>query len=480
MADTETTDIRTLLGGGASEDRIAASHFVVGAVFLIFGSLISVLSLVSLRFADLIPISFGRLEPMANLALTLGFGVISLVGGAYYVLPRLTGARLWSTSLARLGLLGMAGIVAAGIVAIALGLGSGRQPFGLPWWLDIPLLGAMSVPALITMRTIASRTEERSYVTLWFVIAGSVWIPLLFLVNLVGHHPSLKAVQVAYVDMFVSGGLVTMVVLTLGTGLLYYAVVKELDTPLASRQLALVGFWSLGFASIWWGVAQLTFGPGPDWVSGVAAALGLALPVAVIANAANVSLTLEGSWGDLDEKHGVRAGLLGLYLAVIVAALAAVAGFRSVAAVAGLTAFWEGIEITWMTGVGALLVAGTSFSALPRLVGREIHSADRVRSFLRYTLIGSVGTLVSLAAAGAIAGYSWIAGSNSAAYVDVGEGWAAGVGATVDTLLLVGALFAIVALLGHLSYASVVVGTVTSGRATSQEILVLKGEGADE
>ncbi|MDX1467826.1 MAG: cbb3-type cytochrome c oxidase subunit I [Acidimicrobiia bacterium] len=475
MAETETTDIRTLLGGGAGEDRLAVSHFVVGAVFLILGSLLSVLSLVALRFGDLIPVSFGRVEPMANLSLVIGFGVISLVGGVYYVLPRLTGARLSSTGLARLGLLGMAGIVTAGVVAIGFGFGSGRQPFGLPWWLDIPMLGTLSIPALTALRTIAVRTEPRSYVTVWFVIAGTVWMPLLFLANLVGHLPLLEAVQVAYVDMFVSGGMVTMVLLTLGTGLLYYAVVKELDAPLASRQLALVGLWSLGFASVWWGLAQLTFGPGPDWISGVVAALGLALPVAALANAANVSLTLEGSWGDLGTNHGVRAGVIGLYLAAIVAALAAVAGFRSAAAVTALTSFWEGIEIAWMAGVGALLVAATSLSALPRLVGREIHSGDRVRSFVRYTLVGSVGTLVTLATAGAVTGYSWTAGSNSAAYADFGEGWGAGVGATADTLLLLGALFAIVTLLGHLAYASVVLGTITSGKATTQELLVSKG-----
>src|SRR5690606_24192772 len=97
----------------------------------------------------------------------------------------------------------------------------------------------------------------------------------------------------AYNDLFTSAGLVTMVVITLGSGLFYYAVVRELDIALASRQLAQVGFWSLGLASVWWGIAQLIFGPGPNWVAGVAAALGLAFPIGALANAANISLTLE-------------------------------------------------------------------------------------------------------------------------------------------------------------------------------------------
>ena len=81
MATTQTADLRTLLGGGADEDRLAASHFLVGAVFAVIGGSLQALALFALRFDDLLPISYGRLESMANLTLVLGFAVISLVGG---------------------------------------------------------------------------------------------------------------------------------------------------------------------------------------------------------------------------------------------------------------------------------------------------------------------------------------------------------------------------------------------------------------
>src|SRR5690606_33588267 len=126
-----------------------------------------------------------------------------------------------------------------------------------------------------------------------------------------------------------------------------------------------------------------------------------------LANAANVSLTLEGSWGDLRDRPGITAGIYGLFLAVGVGALAALAGFRSVASVASLTAFWEAIEYTAVAGVGVLLVAGVSFPALPRLLGREIPSLTRARSFSRLTVIGTVGVLVFMTAAGLLHGYSW-------------------------------------------------------------------------
>ncbi|MCI0679641.1 MAG: cbb3-type cytochrome c oxidase subunit I [Actinobacteria bacterium] len=475
MADTKTADIRAVLGGGTPEDRLAAVHILVGAVFLLIGSVAAVLSFFALRFPDLIPVSYGRLEPIANLTLVIGFGVVSLVGGIYYALPRLTGTRLWNARLAGLGLLGTTGLVTLGVLAVALGLGSGRQPFGLPWWLDIPMLGVLAVPFMVTGRTIAERQERRSYVTVWFMLGGVTWLPLLYAAHVAGHLPSLGVLAVAYNDLFLSSGLQTMVILTLGSGLFYYTVVRELDVPLASRQLAMVGFWSLGFASVWWGTAQLIFGPGPDWVSGVAAALGLALPVGALANAANVSLTLEGSWDETSTHPGVAAGVTGTYLAVGVGAIAAFAGFRSVAAVTALTGFWEGVEYALIAGVGALLVAGTTLPSLPRLLGREIVSRQRARTFTRLTLAGSVGVLVAMAAHGLLSGYSWIGGANTGEFVSVGEGWGTGVGAGGDTLLLLALISAVVALMGHLSDASTVFGTLVRGRAVPQEVLVSMG-----
>lgn len=478
MAGTQTADIRALLGGGTGGDRVAATHFLVGAAFLVLGGVLSLLALLSLRFADLFPITYGRLEPMANLTLLIGFAVISLIGGVYYVLPRLTGAKLWGAEIAGLGMLGISGVVILGLAAIAFGFGSGRQPLGLPWWLNLPLAFLLALPLVITVGTVSNRTESRSYVSIWFALGGTAWLALLSITYLIGDLP-VRSLTVAYTDVFFHAGLVTMVIVTLGSGLFYYTLVKELDVSLASRQLALVGFWSLGFASVWWGVAQLMFGPGPTWVSGVVAALGLAFPIGALVNAANASLTLEGSWDVLDDKPGVSAGLYGLYFAVGVGFLAALAGFRSVASVTSLTGFWEAIEYAFVAGVGTLLVAGVSFQALPRLVGREIHSIERARSFNRLTIIGGVGVLIFLGASGIISGYSWIAGSNSAAYIDAGEGWGQGAGAVPETLLLIAILFAFVTFAGQLAYASTLFGTLTRGKAASQEVLV-SAEADDE
>lgn len=479
MADTQTADIRALLGGGSGEDRLAATHFVVGAVFLLLGGALQLLSLFALRFGDLFPVSYGRLEPTANLVMMVGFVTVSLTGGIYYVLPRLTGTHLQARPIAGLGLLGMAGLTALGVLAIFFGFGDGTQPFGLPWWLDVPLAGVLFVPALVTIATLRRRTETRSFVTIWFVIGGVVWLPLSYLAHLATEIPGASAVTVAYAETFFSAGFVTMFLVTVGSGLVYYTVVKELDVPLASRQLALVGFWSLGFAAAWWGAAQLLFGPGPGWVAGVAAALGLAFPIGALANAANISMTLEGSWGDVGQRPAVLSGVLGLYLTVGVAAVAALAGFRSIASVTSTTQFWEAVEYVLLAGVGTLLVSSVSLGATPRLVGRQIETVEKARRFQRLIVAGSVGVLVFLGAAGILSGYSWIAGSNSGAYIDAGEGWGAGLGGSYETLLLIALGFGAALYAGLGGYVFTLFGTITKGKAAPQEMLIDR-ETADE
>lgn len=471
MAATQTADIRALLGAGADEDRVAAAHFLIGALFLAVAGVLQLLALFALRFGDLSPISYGRMESMANVAVMLGFLVISLTGGIYYVLPRLTGARLWRREVATAGLFLTAGLVVVDLLAVVFGLGEGRQPFGLAWWLHIPMVGALSIPLLVTWMTIRNRDEKRSFVTLWFVIGGVTWLPLLYLAYFAGDLPFLTSLADTYSSLFFSAGFVTMWVFAVGTGLFYYTLVKELDIPLASRQLAVVGFWSLAFAATWWGAAQLVFGPGPGWVAGVSASLGLAFPIAALANAANVSVTLQGSWEELGDKPGVLSGVIGLYLGLVVALLASLASFPSIGAVVALTAFWEAIEYAALYGVGALLTAGVVFEALPRVAGREMRTLDRPRAFNRYTVIGVGGVTICLVAAGLISGYSWVAGSNSAAFIDAGEGWGQG-STAADVLLLVAFGFGIVALLGQLAYSASVIGTIFGGRAVPQEILV--------
>lgn len=464
----------TELGGARGQavaEPAALGHLTVSTAFLVLGGLLTALALVTVRFpaASTGVLTYGRLRPMAMTAVMVGWLSLSLVGGAYFVTPRLTGTRLWGERLALAALAAATALSLAGMLAIGFGLGDGVGPLGLPWWIDLPLAATLAVPALVVFQTVRRRVEEGVFVTQWFVMAGVAWLPLLLLV---GGLPGLAAIGRSLQEVTLISGFATLWVTAVGTGLAYYVVVKDTGNPLANRQLARVGFWSLAFASIWAGPAQLGYGPVPGWLGAVAAALGLALPVAAIANASGIALTIDRGWEGISGRPATLAAAGGMALGLVAAFATAVGGFRTPGALVGLTPYWDGVTYLGLLGVGGLLAAAWTYHALPSLSGRRLTSPDLARRHVRWTVIGTAGTALLLMAAGLLQGFGWTGHAFAVeGFGAVGPGWSeAGRLAQVFTGLA--AVTGLVTLAGQAAFVLVVQRTLTSGRAEVQEVLV--------
>ncbi|MEX0699030.1 MAG: hypothetical protein WD354_04780, partial [Acidimicrobiia bacterium] len=166
---------------GIGHDGVAAGYLFGSAAFLAIGALLWLAAMASVRFPNLLPLSYGHLRPMALTALWLGWMVLGLSAGIYHLLPRLTGSPLVAGPIASMALPASVVVVLLGIVAIAFGFGDGREPFALPAWLDVPVVILAAVPALATMGTLRARNERSVYPTVWFVIAAVTWLPVLYL-----------------------------------------------------------------------------------------------------------------------------------------------------------------------------------------------------------------------------------------------------------------------------------------------------------
>lgn len=453
----------------AQNERAVVSHVLVSAAFLAVGAALFTLSLALLAFPGSIGglLEYGRLRPAAELVTMIGWLVPSFVGGAYYVLPRLNGVRLWGAELARLGLAVVAAVTVVGTVLILIGRGDGVAPFGLPWWLDIPLLIGLSIPLVVGMQTVRRRTETGVYVTLWFLTAGLAALPLLYLTATI---PNLLAVGVALQGVIFSAGFSTLWVTMMGVGLAYYSTVKTLGEPLANRQLARVGFWSLVFAGIWGGPLQLIHGPIPEWLGVIAAVLSLALPVAALANAAGLAGSIGPGWARLRREPVVLAVAGGIVMALLTALATALAGFSSAAALIGLTPYWDGVTFAVLFGVGSLFSAGWIHQALPAVTGRRLASPDLAGRHVRLTLWGVGGTAALLMIAGIMMGYGWTGGAFTQ-LTATAENWEV-VAGSAQPLIGLAVLTALVGLAGQLSLVLAVYRTVTSGEVIEQEVLM--------
>jgi cbb3-type cytochrome oxidase subunit 1 len=450
---------------------VATAHLLVSSAFLALGGLLTVLSMASVSFLSLSgPLSYGRLRPMTMLVVMLGWLVPAFAGAAYYLLPRLTGAPLFQPRLASLGLVGTSGLTLLGVVWLFLGLGDGIEPFALPWYLDVVVLGVVSIPAVVTFGTIRNRTEESVFASLWFVMAAVIWLPGLALVSAL---PNLAAIGRQLQAVVFSSGFATLWVTAMGFGIAYYVAVKQTDNPLANRQVAKAGFWSLAFAGAFLGPVQVAFGPTPDWLDSISAVLSLALPVAAIATAAAVATTIDKDWTDAGERPALLAVGWGLALAIVASVLSVFAAFSSPAAMVGFTAFWDGIQFLVLFGVGGTFLSAFAYQAIPPMTGRQIDDMANAGRQIKLVAWGSLATALFLVLGGILTGFAWTGGSYTGSYTDTGEGWAEAM-ALPDVLIGVAVLGALVTFVGQLLFARNVTSAITSGTATTQEVLVYR------
>ncbi|HJQ95611.1 MAG TPA: cbb3-type cytochrome c oxidase subunit I [Acidimicrobiia bacterium] len=469
--DTRTTDGAEGAGDRSriffAPDTAASRYLFAATAFLGLGAILWLAALASMRFPGLLPLTFGHFRAMAYIVLLLGWLVLGFSASIFYLLPRLTAGPLQLEKQLNLALPVAVTIVLVGVAVVGLGFGNGGEPFALPWWWDLPVLAVTALPLGPTLLTIRGRREGIVYPSLWYALSAVVWLPALYLI---GNLPQISSLAHALADVFFTAGFINVWAVGLAMGAAYYVVPKTSGQPLASRQLAKVGFWSLLFGAIWMGPAQLAAGPQPEWLQAIAAVLGLALPLSAVANATNLALTVKVRWPAGEPI--VLAALIGSGVVALASLLAGIASFRSAAVLVGFTTFWEGIYVLFISGI-ALLFAAFAWQAIPNLVGRALASTERALGVVRLTAISGTATGVLLVLAGLISGFSWSGAGFAGAFDNVGAGWleSSGLPGIFTGLSVLAGVFLAWSLLG---LAVSIYRSLTSGRATVQEVLVIR------
>lgn len=461
-------------------DSAARANLFVALGFLLLAAGAWSLAQLKLAFPSFIDdaaiLSYGRLRPLAMNASVFGWVTFAGIGAAYYLLPRLTGVQLFQARLAQAFTPVTAVVAAVHILSPWLGFSEGRELLEAPWYLDIALIGVLSVPTVLVTRTLLDRSEPTIFITLWYVVAGLYWLVGTLVISVI---PGLTSVASALQGAFAWSSLLGLWVLGLGVGLGYYVILRETDQPLFSRTLAQAGFWTLAVAQAWVGPVRLVYGPAPDWLETVAVTLSVALFVGAVAVATNYVRTIEGAWDRVSASPALQFTLLGMVGYLVIAALWSISAFRSVAAVVGLTQWWDGISYGIVMFTGLALLAGFYYHAIPRLLGRELHSHDLARANLRLHVVGIGGSMVLLLIAGLVAGFTWAGGAYSGLIPPAGESFSA----TTDAVGLLWSLLVIFGLLAaaaQLVFVNQMYRTFTSGAPAAQEVLVAAGGAGEE
>lgn len=374
-----------------------AIAWVVGASALAFVT--SVLLVFPDLSGDLGFLSYGRLRGVADT--TLWFGWLACAGFAavYTILPRTTEVQLHNEALGATTTLTWSLLLTGGIATLLYGSSQGRPLGELPVGVDVGLTLMLVIVLYNAGVTVVRRRERTLYVSGWYLLAGALAAPIVFVV---GNLPFFDGVTDAIVSGFYQNGVEVLWLLPLGLAAVHYVVPVETGRPLYSSAMARAGFWSLMFAGGWAGQRYFLKGPAPDYLDSIAFAMTVVLLVPVLSSVTNLVATGRGRWQLLAGAFGLRWAAAGLGLASAWIGLAALGAVPWVSRYVGLTAYSTAVR--HLLGWGALSAFAFALvhHAYPLMVGRDWYSRRLLSFHFWATLAGvAAGTIALLGASAA-------------------------------------------------------------------------------
>ena len=285
-----------------------------GFFWSIFGPLIGILVSLKFNYPNFLNTEytvFGRLRPIHINGVVFGFFTTVVFGLFYYIVPKITGVRLYREEWGRPLILIWNLALAAGFIGIAAGYNNGLEVAEFPGPVAVVLWLVFVTIAFQIFKTIGRRKEETLYVSLWYLTAGLVWTS----VNLVLGYFILPyfvtgANSAALHGLFIHYT-VGLWITPAGLACIYYFLPAASGNPLYSHRLGLIGFWSLAFFYPFVGIHHYLFSPIVDWAETLAIGASLMLIIPVTAVLVNFYGTLKGRWHKVVDDFTVKLLIVG-------------------------------------------------------------------------------------------------------------------------------------------------------------------------
>jgi cbb3-type cytochrome oxidase subunit 1/mono/diheme cytochrome c family protein len=400
--------------------RVVGVHLVVATLFLFVGLFAGGLAILQLVVPGLLdgipPLTYGRLVPMATSALLYGWVTLGLLGGAYYVLPRLAMRSLRSAALALLSAAAIAVGVVAGMVAIGLGYNEGRPYLEMPLYADAVVVLGLILAAVVVTRNVSPR-RHTMLPSHWYLLAASWLAVVTFVVgNVPGYAGFVGAMQTAFYRAAMTGFWFAAA----GVGLMYYLVPRVVGAgQMRPSPLSALGFWSL--AVVWGstGPVMYIYGPGPGWYQTVGVAFAIALFVPVLVIVADFFVSMRGEWDQIEDRGALAFALTGSFFFLVVPVQMLVQALRTSSAVVQFTQFVPAADSLLVFGALSMWIFALAYW---RRGSGAATSATAVWH-LRLSVLGLAILLGAMWLGGVATGFTWAAGANAAQPTSFGGGW---------------------------------------------------------
>ena len=358
-------------------DRSSAFPVFMFAAFacfwLLLGSIAGLTSSIKLHAPDWLVqqawLTFGRLRTVHLTAVLYGWITNAALGMILWLLPRLLRTRLHGAPWTLLGGALVNTGIAAGIGAIAVGWSDGMEYLEIPWQIGLFIVAGMVMIVLPVLFTLVNRKAEHLYVTVWYTVAGLLWITLLFLVaKLPGVH---SGVQQATTNWWYGHNVLGLWFTPVSVGAIYYFLPKIIGRPVRSYNLSILGFWTLAFFYGQVGGHHLIGGPVPGWLVTLSIVQSLMMVIPVIAFTINMGGTLQGRMHLARWSPTLRFMMFGGLVYLASSLQGSMEALRSVNAVTHFTHYTVGHAHLGAYGFVSMVLFGAIYFMMPRVLEWE-------------------------------------------------------------------------------------------------------------
>lgn len=397
-------------------DNSAATSFLVSAaIWLVVGTTFGLILLIELVFPDFakgIPwLVFGRLRQAHTNTVLFAWLSGAMMGCWLYIVPRLTGRKIYSELLGHFSSAAWNVALAFGIAAIMNGHTQSREYAELFWVVDVAVMLVLITNGFNILMTIRHRVEPKLYVSLWYIIATVVLFPILYFIGNVMWHPatgSLTGINDTVVNWFYGHNVLGLWFTTGLLAVIYYIVPKETGTPLYSMWLSLIAFWGILFFYTGVGAHHLLWAPIPYWLKTVAVAESFGMVIPVLAFMFNILLTMRGNWSHVRSSVPLLYALTGWAAYILASFQGSNQALRGVNELTHFTTYVPGHAMLALMDFGASVCIAGAYYILPRVLDCALYSRRLARAQYALFAVGSLAMIGGFVIGGAVQGSDWV------------------------------------------------------------------------
>ncbi len=363
----------------ARDDADKSTSLVVGVcltlavVWLVLASVAGLISSIKMHEPDWWVqygwITFGRIRPIHLNMVAYGWCSLAGIGVAIWLIPRLLKTELVGAKYALVGgALWTIGVF-AGTVAIAMGYSDGLEWLEYPWQIDILLVIGGALVGVPLWLTLLNRKVKHLYVSVWYIGAGLLWFPILFLI---ANWPALHfGVQQATMNWWFGHNVLGLWFTPIGLAASYYFIPKIIGKPIHSYNLSLLGFWSLAFFYSQVGGHHLIGGPVPSWLITISIVQSMMMVIPVFAVAVNQHMTVLGNFRALAYSPTLRFIVLGAMMYTAASVQGSLEALRAVNTITHFTHYTVAHAHLGLYGFFSMVMFGSIYFIMPRVMNWE-------------------------------------------------------------------------------------------------------------